>query len=89
VAPRAGFEPATQRLTAACSTTELPGIGSDDIGAPLAEGQAHVGTPADHLSRDGNISLIKNMVKSILELACLLFISYFDHRNKFLTIFLG
>jgi hypothetical protein len=27
VAPRAGFEPATQRLTAACSTTELPGNG--------------------------------------------------------------
>ena len=26
LAPRAGFEPATQRLTAACSTTELPGI---------------------------------------------------------------
>jgi hypothetical protein len=25
VAPRAGFEPATKRLTAACSTTELPG----------------------------------------------------------------
>ncbi len=24
VAPRAGFEPATKRLTAACSTTELP-----------------------------------------------------------------
>src|SRR5262245_26094408 len=27
LAPRAGFEPATQRLTAACSTTELPGNG--------------------------------------------------------------
>ena len=25
VAPRAGFEPATNRLTAGCSTTELPG----------------------------------------------------------------
>ncbi len=25
VAPRAGLEPATKRLTAACSTTELPG----------------------------------------------------------------
>jgi hypothetical protein len=25
VAPRAGFEPATDRLTADCSTTELPG----------------------------------------------------------------
>lgn len=24
VAPRAGFEPATQRLTVVCSTTELP-----------------------------------------------------------------
>ncbi len=24
MAPRAGFEPATKRLTAACSTTELP-----------------------------------------------------------------
>ena len=26
VAPRAGLEPATERLTAVCSTTELPGI---------------------------------------------------------------
>src|ERR1051326_818341 len=26
MAPRDGFEPSTQRLTAACSTTELPGI---------------------------------------------------------------
>jgi hypothetical protein len=25
VAPRAGFEPATNRLTAGCSTAELPG----------------------------------------------------------------
>ena len=25
VAPRAGFEPATYRLTAGCSTAELPG----------------------------------------------------------------
>ena len=25
MAPRAGFEPATNRLTAGCSTTELPG----------------------------------------------------------------
>ena len=25
LAPRAGFEPATNRLTAGCSTTELPG----------------------------------------------------------------
>jgi hypothetical protein len=42
MAPRAGFEPATQRLTAACSTTELPGIrGAEDIGVPLAEGQVY------------------------------------------------
>jgi hypothetical protein len=27
MAPGEGFEPPTQRLTAACSTTELPGIG--------------------------------------------------------------
>ena len=48
MAPRAGFEPATQRLTAACSTTELPGIrGGVDIGAPLAGGQAQ-GGKADH-----------------------------------------
>ncbi len=26
MAPRAGFEPATNRLTAGCSTAELPGI---------------------------------------------------------------
>jgi hypothetical protein len=26
LAPRAGFEPATQRLTVVCSTTELPRI---------------------------------------------------------------
>src|SRR5437667_8034332 len=35
LAPRDGFEPSTQRLTAACSTTELPGIG-----ARLASGTA-------------------------------------------------
>jgi hypothetical protein len=82
MAPRAGFEPATQRLTAACSTTELPGIGGDDIGAPLTEGQARVGTSSRRpkssgsggCSLDGNISLIKNMVKSILYLVYLLFI---------------
>ncbi|SRR5579871_526387 len=28
LAPRAGFEPATNRLTAGCSTTELPGNGT-------------------------------------------------------------
>ena len=28
MAPRAGFEPATNRLTAGCSTTELPGNGA-------------------------------------------------------------
>ena len=30
LAPRAGFEPATNRLTAGCSTTELPGIGAKE-----------------------------------------------------------
>src|ERR1700674_4902502 len=34
LAPRAGFEPATQRLTAACSTTELPGNGAGYSKAP-------------------------------------------------------
>src|ERR1700737_1292073 len=34
LAPRAGFEPATQRLTAACSTTELPGNGAAYSKAP-------------------------------------------------------
>src|SRR5271155_5340984 len=29
LAPRAGFEPATNRLTAGCSTTELPGNGAE------------------------------------------------------------
>ncbi len=35
--PRAGFEPATNRLTAGCSTTELPGNGAKarSIGGPL------------------------------------------------------
>lgn len=28
LAPRAGFEPATNRLTAGCSTAELPGNGA-------------------------------------------------------------
>ncbi|CDX52690.1 hypothetical protein MPL1032_150126 [Mesorhizobium plurifarium] len=31
LAPRAGFEPATNRLTAGCSTTELPGNGGSDV----------------------------------------------------------
>src|ERR1700680_2131678 len=34
LAPRAGFEPATQRLTAACSTTELPGNGAHIASGP-------------------------------------------------------
>ena len=33
MAPRAGFEPATNRLTAGCSTTELPGNGAL-VGSP-------------------------------------------------------
>ena len=53
VAPRAGFEPATQRLTAACSTTELPGIRGSalDIGAPSAGGQACVASASGHVRR--------------------------------------
>src|SRR5262245_37464083 len=36
VAPRAGFEPATNRLTAGCSTTELPGnIASEEKEPPI------------------------------------------------------
>lgn len=31
LAPRAGFEPATNRLTAGCSTTELPGNSCSDV----------------------------------------------------------
>ncbi len=31
MAPRAGFEPATKRLTAVCSTTELPGSNKSNI----------------------------------------------------------
>ena len=34
MAPRAGFEPATNRLTAGCSTTELPGNDSGAITKP-------------------------------------------------------
>jgi hypothetical protein len=30
LAPRAGFEPATDRLTVDCSTTELPGIAAQN-----------------------------------------------------------
>jgi hypothetical protein len=97
MAPRAGFEPATQRLTAACSTTELPGISSDDIGALLAEGQARAGSStagAEIARSDRPIAprqyfLNQNMVKSILRLAYLLLIGYFKDRNKFLTVFLG
>jgi hypothetical protein len=34
LAPRAGFEPATDRLTVDCSTTELPGTtASSSVGA--------------------------------------------------------
>src|SRR5262245_40493185 len=38
VAPRAGFEPATNRLTAGCSTTELPGNGSNRGGPAYNKG---------------------------------------------------
>src|SRR5713226_10012266 len=31
LAPRAGFEPATNRLTAGCSTAELPGNAADRV----------------------------------------------------------
>src|SRR3954465_14911216 len=38
LAPRAGFEPATNRLTAGCSTTELPGNGAAPAAAAGASG---------------------------------------------------
>src|SRR5215468_11180134 len=39
LAPRAGFEPATNRLTAGCSTTELPGNGAEvDSERPITNG---------------------------------------------------
>ena len=41
LAPRAGFEPATNRLTAGCSTTELPGIRSGAAKARSACGGAY------------------------------------------------
>src|SRR5262245_19396371 len=40
VAPRAGFEPATNRLTAGCSTTELPGNVSDRLSQTAAGWQS-------------------------------------------------
>ena len=41
LAPRAGFEPATNRLTAGCSTAELPGTT-----ASCAESAYNKGLPA-------------------------------------------
>src|SRR4051794_10261122 len=38
LAPRAGFEPATNRLTAGCSTAELPGNTSRRIRTPARRG---------------------------------------------------
>ena len=51
VAPRAGFEPATNRLTAGCSTAELPGTtlatsASNKAAAPL---QSRKSEPAAYL----------------------------------------
>src|SRR5262249_53019376 len=37
LAPRAGFEPATNRLTAGCSTTELPGNNPELRHAPITK----------------------------------------------------
>ena len=37
VAPRAGFEPATNRLTAGCSTTELPGNTPNSGSGPITK----------------------------------------------------
>ncbi len=44
VAPRAGFEPATNRLTAGCSTTELPG-NTCRSGLPHGQGRAYIRAP--------------------------------------------
>src|ERR1700716_2950872 len=40
LAPRAGFEPATNRLTAGCSTTELPGNRAKQSSQPAAYNKA-------------------------------------------------
>src|SRR5262245_38139042 len=46
LAPRAGFEPATNRLTAGCSTTELPGNGAFiDSGRPITNGYRRCKAP--------------------------------------------
>ena len=44
MAPRAGFEPATNRLTAGCSTTELPG-NTCRSGLPHGQGRAYIRAP--------------------------------------------
>jgi hypothetical protein len=45
--------------------------------------------PTDRRIARQQYFLNQNIVKSILRLAYQLLISYFDPRNKFLTIFLG
>src|SRR5438105_11484541 len=55
VAPRAGFEPATNRLTAGCSTAELPGnalatVASNKRGSRL---QSVKSAPADFAGSGG------------------------------------
>lgn len=58
MAPRAGFEPATNRLTAGCSTTELPGNrGSEASGAayskPFSALQRSISYFSETFSRSG------------------------------------
>jgi hypothetical protein len=47
MAPRAGFEPATNRLTAGCSTAELPGNRARALAS-----ERHITKPAAYLKRE-------------------------------------
>ena len=55
MAPRAGFEPATNRLTAGCSTTELPGNRAKQSSQAPAYNKA-IGPCKAEIGRPGSVS---------------------------------
>ena len=61
VAPRAGFEPATNRLTAGCSTTELPGNrGARASGAAYSKHLSPLQRSNRHFFRQSSCRLLEN-----------------------------
>ena len=73
MAPRAGFEPATNRLTAGCSTTELPGNrGSHVSGAAYSKPFSALQRSISHFSEAFSLRRFSQSFADALILAVLL-----------------